>query len=90
MAALACAGVCQAAEYRLCNVVPTSMVAQDGRRLVWNPDVVKTPVCRTLGPDEWKRFHCVEPCTLTPQLLKPGETRAHGMTLRVDRPLTSD
>ena len=54
--------------------------------LVWNPDVVKTPVCRTLGPDEWKRFYCVEPCTLTPQTLKPGETRTHGMTLRVSRP----
>ena len=54
--------------------------------LVWNPDVVKTPVCRTLGPDEWKRFYCVEPCTLIPQTLKPGETRTHGMTLRVSRP----
>jgi D-hexose-6-phosphate mutarotase len=25
---------------------------------VWNPGVDRTPLCETLGPDEWKRFYC--------------------------------
>ena len=54
--------------------------------LVWNPDVARTPLCRTLGQDEWKRFYCVEPCSLRPQTLKPGERRTHGMTVKVGLP----
>ena len=52
--------------------------------LVWNPDVERTPLCRTLGPDEWKGFYCIEPCSLQPQTLLPGERRTHGMTVRVE------
>ena len=51
--------------------------------LVWNPGVERTPLCQTLGPDEWNRFFCVEPCTRTPRLLAPGESRAHVVTLNV-------
>ena len=53
--------------------------------LVWNPDVERTPLCRTLGPDEWRGFYCVEPCSLQPQTLQPGERRTHGMTVKVGR-----
>jgi len=45
--------------------------------LVWNPGVERTPLCRTLDPDEWQRFFCLEPCTLTPRTLAPGERRTH-------------
>lgn len=49
----------------------------------WNPGVEKTPLCQTLGPDEWKRFFCVEPCTLTPRILGPGQKRTHRMKISV-------
>ena len=26
---------------------------------VWNPGVERTPLCETLGPDEWRRFYCL-------------------------------
>ena len=45
--------------------------------LVWNPGVAHTPLCETLGPDEWKGFFCLEPCTLTPRPLAPGKSRTH-------------
>ena len=54
--------------------------------VVWNPGVGRTPVCETLGPDEWKRFHCLEPCTRTPRELKPGERRTHVLTVTVSAP----
>lgn len=52
--------------------------------LVWNPGVDRTPLCKTLGPDEWKSFYCLEPCTLTPRPLSPGESRVHEMTIIVE------
>jgi len=61
----------------------------NGNWLVWNPHEEKTPLCRTLGPDEWKGFYCVEPCTLTPQTLRPGEKRRFGMTLKVEAVLNA-
>jgi len=51
---------------------------------VWNPGVERTPLCETLGPDEWKGFYCVEPCTLAPRSLAPGESRKHEMSIRVE------
>ena len=64
-----------------------------GRRLVlrakgnedwyaWNPGRARTPLCVTLGPDEWRQFFCVEPYTATPHVLKPGESCQ--MTLTVE------
>ena len=50
---------------------------------VWNPGVDRTPLCGTLGTDEWKGFYCIEPCTLTPRPLPPGESRVHEMTISV-------
>ena len=50
---------------------------------VWNPGVDRTPLCETLGPDEWKRFYCLEPLTEKPQPLAPGESRAHEMIVKV-------
>ena len=50
---------------------------------VWNPGVDRTPLCETLGPDEWRRFYCVEPCTLVPRTLAPSESRVHEMTVMV-------
>ena len=47
--------------------------------MVWNPGVDRTPLCVTLGPDEWKRFYCIEPCTLAPRSLAPGQSRTHEM-----------
>ena len=49
--------------------------------LVWNPGVERTPLCRTLGPDEWKGFFCVEPYTATPRVLAPGESRQMNLTV---------
>ena len=51
---------------------------------VWNPGVDRTPLCHTLGPDEWKRFYCVEPCALAPRPLAPGKSRVHEMRIRVE------
>ena len=53
--------------------------------MVWNPGVENTPLCKTLGADDWKKFYCLEPCTLTPHELKPGEKRTHSLTIRVDK-----
>ena len=50
--------------------------------LAWNPGRARTPLCKTLGPDEWKGFFCVEPYTATPRILAPGES--HRMTLTVE------
>ena len=50
---------------------------------VWNPGIERTPLCETLGPDEWKGFYCVEPCTLAPRSLAPGESRKHEMSVKV-------
>ena len=41
----------------------------------WNPGAARTPLCGTLGPDEWKGFFCVEPYSATPQTVLPGETQ---------------
>ena len=51
--------------------------------MVWNPGVDRTPLCKTLGPDEWKRFYCIEPCTLAPRPLAPGQSRTHEMICTV-------
>ena len=51
--------------------------------MVWNPGVDRTPLCVTLGPDEWKRFYCIEPCTLAPRPLAPGQSRTHEMICTV-------
>ena len=53
--------------------------------LVWNPGVDRTPLCETLGPDEWKKFYCIEPCTFELRPLAPGESRAHEMSVTVRR-----
>ena len=50
---------------------------------VWNPGVERTPLCETLGPDEWKRFYCLEPFTEKPRPLAPGKSRIHEMTIKV-------
>ena len=62
----------------------TCEVAFDGGEVwwAWNPGVERTPDCRTLAPDEWRRFYCLEPLRRTPRPLAPGETRTHLVTLR--------
>lgn len=50
---------------------------------VWNPGAEVTAKCRTLDADDWRRFYCLEPCTLTPRVLKPGESRTHRLRLAV-------
>lgn len=50
---------------------------------VWNPGMERTPLCETLGPDEWKRFYCIEPFTEKPKSLAPGESRTHEMSIKV-------
>jgi len=57
--------------------------ADSEKWFVWNPGVERTPLCETLGPDEWKRFYCIEPFTEKPRLLAPGESRAHEMIIKV-------
>ena len=63
-----------------------------GRRLVlraagnedwfaWNPGRARTPLCVTLGPDEWKGFFCVEPYTAASRVLAPGESRRTTLTV---------
>ena len=47
----------------------------------WNPGRARTPLCATLGPDEWKGFFCVEPYTATPRVLAPGESRRTTLTV---------
>lgn len=50
---------------------------------VWNPGAEVTAKCRTLDADDWLEFYCLEPCTLTPRVLKSGESRTHSMRLSV-------
>lgn len=50
---------------------------------VWNPGIDRTPLCETLSFEEWHRFYCLEPCTLTPRPLAPGASRTHEMVMRV-------
>ena len=52
---------------------------------VWNPGVERTPLCETLGPDEWKRFYCLEPFIQRPLVLAPGESREHVVRMAVSR-----
>lgn len=53
--------------------------------LVWNPGDIQTPLCETLGPSEWQKFYCLEPCTLTPRELGPGESRTHELSVVVSQ-----
>lgn len=48
---------------------------------LWNPGRRNTPICLTLGPDEWKGFFCVEPYSAKPHLLNPEQTET--LTLRI-------
>ena len=50
---------------------------------VWNPGVERTPLCETLGPDEWRRFYCIGPFMRKPITLAPGETREHVVRIAV-------
>jgi len=50
---------------------------------VWNPGVERTPLCETLGPDEWRRFFCLEPFMRQPITLAPGESREHVVKISV-------
>ena len=50
---------------------------------VWNPGVERTPLCETLGPDEWRRFYCLEPFMRQPITLAPGESREHVVRIAV-------
>ena len=55
------------------------------RWYVWNPGVERTPLCETLGPDEWKRFFCLEPHMGKPSLLEPGKSRTHTVRITVSK-----
>jgi len=50
----------------------------------WNPGVERTPLCETLGPDEWRRFYCLEPFMRRPRPLAPGEIRENVVRIRVE------
>jgi len=52
--------------------------------IAWNPGVERTPLCETLGPDEWKRFFCVEPYNAQPYVLRPGESRKTKLVIHVN------
>ena len=49
----------------------------------WNPGVERTPLCETLGPDEWRRFYCLEPFMRKAQPLAPGESRVNDIRIAV-------
>ena len=51
---------------------------------VWNPGVERTPRCKTLTPDEWKRFFCLEPFMEKAVPLAPGKSRTHTVKITVD------
>lgn len=51
---------------------------------VWNPGVERTPRCKTLTPDEWKRFFCLEPFMEKAMPLAPGKSRTHTVKITVD------
>ena len=44
---------------------------------VWNPGIERTPLCETLGPEEWRSFYCLEPFMRRPSPLASGESREH-------------
>lgn len=48
----------------------------------WNPGVKNTPLCGTLGPDEWKGFFCVEPYDAKPHRLAPGESYTRTLEIK--------
>ena len=50
---------------------------------VWNPGVERTPICETLGPEEWLRFYCLEPLMRNPRPLAPGKSRTHSVRISV-------
>lgn len=49
----------------------------------WNPGEDQTPILKTVAPDDWRRFVCVEPDTRENYVLAPGETRTMEMALEV-------
>jgi len=51
--------------------------------MLWNPGIARTPFCETLGPDEWRRFFCVEPTSPKPRALNPGEKRTHRLDIAI-------
>ena len=52
---------------------------------VWNPGTETTPEMKTLAPDEWRRFWCLEALRRHPKPLAPGETRVSSVRLAVRR-----
>lgn len=52
---------------------------------VWNPGVERTPLCETLGPDEWRRCYCLEPFMRKPITLAPGESREYVVKISVKK-----
>lgn len=49
---------------------------------LWNPGVERTPVCMSLGKDEWRRFWCLESLMAKPRPLAPGKSRTHEVRIR--------
>ena len=67
------------------KIVYSVMSSGNDTWYVWNPGVERTPLCETLGPDEWKRFYCLEPFIQRPIVLAPGESREHVVRMAVSR-----
>ena len=50
---------------------------------IWNPGDERTPDCKTLAPDEWHRFWCLEALMRESKPLAPGKTRVHTVRISV-------
>lgn len=56
----------------------------NGDWMAWNPGRGRTPLCVTLGPDEWKGFFCLEPYSAKSYRLNPGQMNVLSMTVVLD------
>lgn len=55
---------------------------------IWNPGEEATPDMKTLKPDDWRQFWCLEALMRNPMPLAPGETRVYRVSLSIQTPNT--
>lgn len=53
---------------------------------LWNAGVECTPMLKTLAPDDWKHFFCLEPLRFKPLSLAPGESRVFRFAIQIVEP----
>jgi glucose-6-phosphate 1-epimerase len=77
-------------EHALCDVARGRAYTVDAPYAdswwIWNPGDERTPICKTLAPDEWHRFWCLEALMREPKLLAPGETRVYKVGVSISTP----